>query len=411
MGMPVFAEPRPYAQQRLKLSGSLSMGAASSNRELNDDRSIAVPRVSLKLTQALAPGVYFRYDLDAASRDAHGGGDAVALREAFLNYSDGPLDLRIGVQTIAWGRTDILNPTDNLTPYRYTWLGLTDGDQRVGSFAARASYRTPVGQVTGVVLPLFRPSLVPLGDTGPVRVREIKPEEPVGAYGLKLERQGSSLEWSISYFRGHSLRPNLVPAPDFADSLVLNLRHPRVDILGVDFAMPWRSLILRGEAAYTRADECCDFAGIELRKSDNAFAVLGMERALGAWRLVSQAFHKQNFDDAARPRGVPPLLGALARGSDILNEEARPAYSGLSVGAYPASLGTRFSASVDAAWIVQTHDYVLRPRLTLILRDDVSINLAADLYGGDEEGPLGLLGDNSLVMANVQFSFSREWGR
>ncbi|MGQ0696989.1 MAG: hypothetical protein ACT4PZ_01980 [Panacagrimonas sp.] len=402
----------PYAQQRLKLSGSLSMGASSSNRELNDDRSIAVPRAALKLTQALAPGIYFRYDLDAASRDAHGGGDAVALREAFLNYSDGPLDLRIGVQTIAWGRTDVLNPTDNLTPYRYTWLSMTDADQRVGSFAARVSYKTPVGQVTGVVLPLFRPSLVPLGDTGSLRVREAEPEEPVGAYGLKLERQGSSVEWSVSYFHGHSLRPNLVPAPDFADSLVLNLRHPRVDVLGADFAMPWSSLIVRGEAAYTKTDDCCDFAGIEFRKSDNVFAVLGVERALASgWRLVSQAFHKQNFDDAARARGASPLLDALARGADILNEEAQPAFSGLSFGVYPSSLGTRYSVSIDAAWIAQTNDYVLRPRLKLILRDDVSINLAADLYGGDEEGPLGRLGDNSLVMANVQFSFSRERGR
>ncbi|MGQ0621186.1 MAG: DUF1302 family protein [Panacagrimonas sp.] len=183
---PVGAEPTPYAQQRLKLSGSLSMGASSSNRELDDERSIAVPRVSLKLTQALAPGVYFRYDVDASSRDAHGGGDAVALREAFLNYSDGPLDFRLGVQTIAWGRTDILNPTDNLTPYRYNWLGMTDADQRVGSVAARGSYRTPIGQITGVVLPLFRPSKLPLGDTRPVRIRESEPEEPVDALGLKF---------------------------------------------------------------------------------------------------------------------------------------------------------------------------------------------------------------------------------
>ncbi|MGQ0621185.1 MAG: hypothetical protein ACT4QA_14895 [Panacagrimonas sp.] len=201
-----------------------------------------------------------------------------------------------------------------------------------------------------------------------------------------------------------------MPAPDFADSLLVTLRHPRVDIFGADFAMPWRSLIVRGEAAYTKADNCCDFAGIEFRKSDNVFAVLGVEQAVGSgWRLVSQAFHKQNFDDAASRGGASPLLDAVARGADILNEEARPAYSGLSVGAYPASLGTRFSASVDAAWIAQTHDYVLRPRLTLILRDDVSLNFAADLYGGDKEGPLGRLTDNSLVMANVQFSFSREW--
>lgn len=406
------AEPKAYERPRLQLSGALSMGMASSNRLLDDDQSVSVPRAALKLTHALAPGVYFRYDAVASSRDAHGGKDPFAFREAYLNYSDGPLDFRIGLQTIPWGRTDVLNPTDNLTPYRYIWLTMTDADQRVGSAGVKLSYRTGLGQVTAVALPIFRPSLTPLGDTGPVTVREKDPDEPAGTVGLRWEQQAERLEWSVSYLHGRSLRPNLVPAQDFGSSLAAELQHPKVDIWGADFAAPWRSLIIRGEAAYTRADDCCDYATIEFRKRDNAFAVLGVETAvISGWRLLVQGFHKQSFEEAAQLTGASPVLDALARGSDILNEEVRSELSGLSLGFYPAGLGTRFTGTFDAAWVAQTNDYVLRPRLTAILSDAWTVNLAADLYDGDKEGPLGRLSDNSLVMGNVQYSFSRDWGR
>lgn len=388
------------------------MGVASSNRLLDDDRSVSVPKGALKITHSLAPGVYFRYDLAASSRDAHGGNDPVALREAYLNYSDGPFDFRIGLQTIAWGRTDVLNPTDNLTPYRYTWLTMSDADQRVGSAGVKLGYRTRLGQITAVALPLFRPTITSLGDTGPITIREKEPEEPLGTVGLRWEHQNERLEWSVSYLHGHSLRPNLMPAQNFDTSLVAELQHPKVDILGADFAAPWRSLIIRGEAAYTRADDCCDYAGIEFRKRDNAFAVLGVETAvISGWRLLAQGFHKKSFEDAALLTGASPILDAIARGSDILNEEVRSELSGLSVGFYPAGLGTRFTGSFDAAWVAQTDDYVLRPRFTVILSDAWTVNLAADLYDGDKEGPLGRLSDNSLVMGNVQYSFSRDWGR
>ena len=63
------------------------------------------------------------------------------IREAYLDLSHGPLDLRIGKQIIAWGRADRINPTDNLTPRDYTLLVPDDDDQRLGTPAVKATSR------------------------------------------------------------------------------------------------------------------------------------------------------------------------------------------------------------------------------------------------------------------------------
>jgi len=52
------------------------------------------------------------------------------LREAYIDAYLGPLDLRLGRQIIAWGRADLLNPTDNLTPRNMMVLCYSGAESR-----------------------------------------------------------------------------------------------------------------------------------------------------------------------------------------------------------------------------------------------------------------------------------------
>lgn len=407
----LMAAPTPYDEPRTTAAGSLSLGIASSSRNLDDKNWFEVPRLNLRLTHALAPGVFFKIDFDASSRTAHGGDHPVIAREAYLAYRDGPVDLKMGLQIVAWGRTDVLNPTDNLTPFRYNWLTMTDEEQRLGSFGFRLGYRTAYGRVTAVILPLFRPSVSPLGDTNPVRISEHKPNDPVNTVGLKFEQDGSTVEWSISYLHGPSLRPNLVPTSDFERSLQADLRHPKSNVFGADLSAPWRSIIIRAEAAYSRYSNCCEVDGVDFRRHDNLFVVAGVEKALpGQLRLIGQVFEKRFFDVQGKPVVGSPLR-ELALGASTLNDESRRSLTGLSFGLYPSQLATAYSATLDGAWIFQTKDFVLRPRFHWILTEAVSINLVGDIYHGDDRAPFGRLHRNSLFMANLQYSFAHEWGR
>lgn len=392
----------------IKVSGSLSTSLSSSDRLLNDKSGVAFSRGALKVTQTLKPGLIWRMDADVSSRQAHGGDSAAVLREAYLSYRDGPLDVKVGLQNILWGRADVINPTDNLTPRRYTWLSMADTNQRVGTPALQAGYQFDFGKVSVVALPVFRPSIVPFGDAGGLSIRDVQPDSPEGDFALKLEQQESGPEWSVSWLHGHSLRPNLVPSAKIASNSTLELRYPKVDVIGADFAVPWRSLIFRGESAYTRADNCCNIAGAEFRKRNNLLTVIGAESAiLDSWRMVTQIFHKQNFEKERKNPGTPPMLLEIARASNIANEELRAAYTGIALGIYPSTLGANLKGGLDAAWVVQTRDYVIRPRLSYYLQDNLSLNIAADFYGGSREGPLGQLRDNTLIMTSIQWDFNR----
>ena len=402
---PVSTQESGAQRHTVKATGSLSLGYASSDRLLSGESDLLIPRARLKIVHGIAPGIYWRYEADATSRRANGNDDAFVLREAYLNYREDRFDLRAGLQSIPWGRADVINPSDNLTPSNYTWLTLNDAEQRIGTAAIQVGYQFEYGKLTAISLPLFRPSKVPLGDTQGLTVREAEPEALRSDFALRWERQSSGPEWSVSWFHGHSLRPNLVPAADLPTSGVIELQHPRVEVLGADFAAPWRSIIFRGEAAYTRAQDCCDVAGVEFQKSDNLFAVLGVETAFSdGWRAVVQAFHKKNFEKSEQESGPSPVA-EIAYASNVLNDELRSDYTGLSVGIYPTALGDRVKTNIDVAWIAQTNDYAIRPRLIYQLQDSLSLNLAADWYGGNREGPLGKLRDNSLVLTEVQWRF------
>ncbi len=399
------AEPSDYGRIRHRLDGKLISGLSSSDRQLTEDDVVPVAALGLKLTQTIAPRIYARTEVDIASRQVHGGQAPVILREAYLNYGDGPGEIRLGVQIIRWARTDVVNPLDVVTPYRYDWLTFTDAEQRVGALAARYSHRFEGFQLSAVFLPLFRPSTVPLGDTRGLIVRNRHPHEPMGAFGLRAEGTQGALDWGLVALSHRSLRPNLVPYV-MERSVSLGLHHPRELVFGADFAYQWRSIIFRGESAYTRTDDCCESLGASFTKRDNLFTVAGLEIVpYSGWRLVAQILQRSAFEQPDGRRILPTLLADMAIANDVLNDEARSSNTGLSVGLYSANVGSRLSVAVDGAWLAETDDFAVRPRITWTLRDNVELRLAADVYRGSTREILGRLERNSLVMIAAVYNF------
>ena len=158
-------EQRPTLLGKLNalgLTGSLRSGYWSSNRLYDDRGNIGTASTWLKLDKRFENGLGIFAEAYGGREDFRSDGTGVTrVREAYLDARAGALDFRIGQQIIAWGRTDRLNPTDNLTPRDTRLLAADIDEDRFGSLAAKASWNLDAfTSVTGVWLPEFRPNRV-----------------------------------------------------------------------------------------------------------------------------------------------------------------------------------------------------------------------------------------------------------
>jgi hypothetical protein len=81
---------------------------------------------------------------------------AFHFKEAYLEWQDGPWQVRAGEQIFAWGTADGYNPTDNLNPRDY--LELVDNEE-IPVPALNLSYQVgPLSSLQFVVAPVFIPS-------------------------------------------------------------------------------------------------------------------------------------------------------------------------------------------------------------------------------------------------------------
>lgn len=333
-------------------------------------------------------------------RGAHRGG---RLREAWLDWHDGPWSARLGRQLIVWGRADRFNPTDNLTPRNYTRLTPEETDQRDGVDAARITRRFDDLTLTGVVmLPRFRPDTLPIDLPPGVSLREQGASGPQLA--LKLDRSGGDTDGSVSWLHGFDLMPSygLKTAP-FTPPVLL-LRHPRVQVLGADAATVAGRYGLRAEASYTWVDR--DGSRDVFTRKPVFYAVAGGDRSFGGdlnanlqlfWRHVIHHQRATVVPDAAS-RAL--LVQAMAS----WNQTRRDQF-GLTFRLADKWRHDTVEAEFAGAVSLVDHEFALRPRLVWHATDRFKLTLGMDRYGGGRDTFFGQIRDLSNVFIEGQLGF------
>ena len=192
------------------LTGSLRGAYWSSNRRSDDAKHIPNVSAWLKLDRKIVKnwgmfveGYVNREDpFDTRKNTSR-------FREAYVEGRAGDWDFRFGKQIIAWGRADRFNPTDNLTPRDFTLLAPETDEDRFGSVAAKTSWNwNAATSVTAVWLPRFRPHVFALPDQPGVAVERDIPDSQ-RQWALKLDQSGKTVDWSVSYFDGFDLTPDV----------------------------------------------------------------------------------------------------------------------------------------------------------------------------------------------------------
>jgi len=167
----------------------------------------------------------------------------VILDEAYINVTGlvlKNLDVKLGKQRIQWGTGDQFNPTDNLNPDDL-WDPLLFG-KKIPTSALQLNYYAGPVTLTGVVLPLFTPALLPEADVraiGNLQFRSM-------ASGVVIDTGDPAVDQLIDQLMGA-----LLPSMELGDLVILSRLPPAsaenisaaakvaAKVKGVDFSVSY----------------------------------------------------------------------------------------------------------------------------------------------------------------------------
>jgi len=403
----------PSLLEKAGATVTLRTGLWSSTRELDADGPFGAAMLWGKVARPITDRASFLVDGWTSLRGPFDEGRARGeLREAFVTFASGPIELRAGRQIIAWGRADGINPTDNLTPQDLTLLAPDDSDRRLGSTAVRVTYSFRDISATAIWLPEFRSHRIPvpagLGD-----IDGAETEWGAKQFALRIEQTGRAIDWSVSAFRGRDLGPDLGPSGHQAigpsgqqasSESALSLAHHDVRVIGADAAGNVGRFGLRGEVAYTDTE---DSDGTNpFVKNPFLAAVAGADRTyrehlnINVQYLYRFVAHFRSPDPDA-----PVFMNLVAAEQAALSGQTRRHQHGASARISYKWFHDTLEAEVAAAGYAQPRGYTLRPKVTYALSDRVKLLVGGELYRGDAASVFGMMRRNSGGFAEVRWSF------
>jgi hypothetical protein len=329
------------------------------------------------------------------------------LRENYLDFGVGDLDVRFGRQHIVWGEMVGLFFADVVSAKDLREFILPDFDiLRIPQWAARAEYTKD--DFHAETIWVFAPSYDEIGKPGADFFPAAPPPPPGFAtfydneqipkrdlshtnYGLRLSwlRNG----WDLSGFYYNSMDSSATfyrqivvePRPAF----VYQARHDRIGQFGATLAKDFGQGVFKAEAVYTHGRR---YNVLRLDQDDGVVRqntldlVAGLDFPLPAdSRLNLQLFTRAFFN----------------HDPDIVPKRNEPGFSVL----FNRKITDRLEAEV--LWItslVRT-DWMLRPKLAWDFQRNWRLVLGIDLFEGPTLGFFGQFDNRDRVYTEVRYSF------
>lgn len=387
----------------LDLDTSLRTSIWSKSQDLNDDRGIVSAQLWARAADAATVGdadIKF-YGEGWISRVDGGGGDDFdqRLREAYGQLSYGSLELRAGWQMFPWGRTDGINPTDNLTPRQFTLLTRDLDDQRFGTPALRATWFSDPVSLNLIWLAGFRPSVLPWPAAAP-QARDAHPADPAAQWAARLESVQDSFEGSLSYFDGYDVLPSAAIA---ATPTLVQLEHGRIKVAGGDFAATVGRFVFRAEAAHTAAPAAVPGAVFNLQPQ--TYIVAGGERTFGEYLDVDIQGYFRRVEGGAVPAGLSAPDAALGQQFAVTAQQYDRVDRGFTFRVADQWLNETLEASFSGVFSVARRGYLLRPLIKYRATDALTVSLGADVFGGDARTLYGSLVEDSSAYLECRWGF------
>jgi hypothetical protein len=234
-----------------------------------------------------------------------------SLREAYADLYLGKFELRAGQAIIAWGRADVLNPTNNLTPQDYFVRSPEPDDMRLGNFLLRGRYNVFRRlRLEAVWVPRYRysvyrfdlfemPSYVRFSES-PLPDAVLKNGSVAAKIDFLFDRFDGSLSWFNGFDPMPGIQPGDIPGSPAGDLIIdMYARAFRQQTLGLDFSCGLGSFGVRGEAALR--DPAVGYRNEVFAPKRDLRYVLEAERAFGNFSMMAIYMGQYVFDFTEMP--------------------------------------------------------------------------------------------------------------
>lgn len=385
----------------LELSNAIRLNYASSDRVLSRERDFLLATFESKAAWRFSPQVRGALMLRAGSRLAPGSATGAELPYAYLDVRAGALDLRVGKQILAWGKTDAINPTDLVTPRDYTTLLPFDEDERSGTWGVRGTwYGSETLFATVFLGSRFSPSTLPFVSRDSQVYRIDDADGLPRQRAVRIGTAGGGVDFSLSAYRGPSLLAQAErseqPAPGAS---VVTLRHRPIRMWGADLAGSVGKVGVRAEFASVRPDATPAMHD-DMRDGMRAYRylVVGADRGFFSDLNVNVQLFGRWSEEAAGDT-VP------ARLNGVIFAQARKRTHGVTVRVANQWRNQTVSAELFAQHYLSDGSTYLRPMAGYAVNDRVKVTAGAAWYLGRPGTMFGVMRRNNGVFAEVRYSF------
>lgn len=386
-------------------SGNFRLAYFERGFDFSPQRHLAVPALWLQLRPKEVEGVrtFFegRLVVADATRTPQWKFD---LREGYAEATFGLLDLRVGRQVVVWGRADKLNPTDSFATRDLTLLTTDDEEQRLGTATLQATFNFGDFRLISVWQPEWRRPGYPIPPLAGLVLQEQDPADSWQQFGLKLDRSGGSVDWSISYASVYDRFPDLSVVGAGPGGATIGLAHNRIHVVGADLATTVGSVGLRAEAAYTRTKD--DGGTDPTVKNATLYGVLGVEYSpLENLTVNVQYLYRHVFDFVAPASVADPNTQALALQLGLLSNQMQADQHGASIRVGYKLLHETLEPELAFVGYATGGGWLVRPKVTYALTDGIKLITGATFFGGPAQSFFGRLHDTSSFFLEGRFLF------
>jgi hypothetical protein len=390
-----------------RASGVWRSGYFSSSKQLDDESNFFAAALQLKAFPTLSERLDGKFEVRFANTAVgKGAATRVSLLEGYATLRFARADLRLGKQIVPWGRADGINPTDNLTPRDYTVLLPFEDDQRFGTIGAKLDLLlSPEHTLTLFASPAFEPARVPLPSAaGPVERREPAHTLANTHGGMRLNKVGEGLDWSLSYFRGFNLLPGAQLVEEGMAQPTLRLRYDRITVLGADFARNYGRFGLRGEIAYVdTVDDAGSTPGVS---NPHLHWIVGVDRTFFATLNANLQFFQKRVRKHRDPQAWrTPAERSMALLNSLIDGQGDAVTNAVTFRVSNKWLNDTLEAEVFAVHNLTRADSLVRPLVTYAFSDRWKGTVGAEIYRGSSNTQYGSLKANRGAFAELRYSF------
>ena len=338
-------------------------------------------------------------------RDGVDGQAEVDVREAYLSYAGGPLDLRVGRQIHTWGVGDLLFIND-LFPKNYVALfsGRPLEYLKTGVGSLKTSLYSDQVSLDFVAIPFFEPDQLPTSRRFFVfdpfqqvtnRV-ESKPRHDLGNTELaaRLYRPVLGFDATLYAYRGFFRTPLMEPDSMTAPTR-LTIVYPRLSAYGASLQGNAVGGVLSLEAGFYDSRQDAEGSNLVIPNSQTKF-LIGYQRSpwtdfTAGLQYYGEYMRRYDRYETSLPAGFPKqdLLRQLLtlRLTQLLKYQT-------------------WRLSLFSFWSPTDEDFYLIPEAACRVTDELTATVGANIFGGARNTTfLGQLDSNDNLYFTMRYEF------